>query len=273
MADDSFFLIDIDRVLQTKIRDKYKYIPRPFIVYLKRIIHQEEINIFLTEAKDKIGVDFLEASVHFLDMKLIIKGKENLPQEGLFTFVSNHPLGGQDGVALGYILGKFYKGKIKYLVNDMLMNLKNLSPLFIPVNKTGAQSKNFPMMVESGFKSDNQLIMFPAGLCSRKQNGIIKDLEWSKTFIVKSIQNQRDIVPIHFEGKNSNSFYNIAKICHFLGIKFNIAMLYLVDEMFKNKHKTFTITIGKPIPWQTFDHSKTPLQWANYIKEIVYKLS
>ena len=127
-------------------------------------------------------------------------------------------------------------------------------------------------MVEAGFKSDNHLIMFPAGLCSRRQNGVIKDLEWKKSFIVESVKSQRDVVPIHFEGRNSNFFYNLANISKMLGIKFNIAMVYLADEMFKNRHKTFTITIGKPISWQTFDKSKTPAQWAEYVKEIVYKL-
>ena len=114
--------------------------------------------------------------------------------------------------------------------------------------------------------------MFPAGLCSRRINGVIRDFDWKKTFIVKSVEAHRDVVPIHFEGRNSNFFYSLANLSKALGIKFNIAMLYLADEMFKNRHKTFAVTIGKPIPWQTFDHSKTPVQWAAYVKDIVYKL-
>lgn len=270
MADDSVFLLDIEKILRSKAPNKR--IPKPVISYLKKIIHQEELNVFLEESKDKIGVDFLEASVGFLDMRLDVQGAENLPEGGPFTFVSNHPLGGADGVALGYILGTHYKGKVKYLVNDLLMNLRNLSPLFIPVNKTGSQGRNFPAMVKACFESDNHLIMFPAGLCSRKQNGRIYDLPWSKTFIVESVKAQRDVVPIHFGGRNSRFFYNLANISKKFGIKFNVAMIYLVDEMFKNKHKTFTVKIGKPIPWQTFDKSKTPAQWAQYVKEIVYKL-
>lgn len=270
MADDSVFLLDIEHILRTKAPGKR--IPKFLISYLKKIIHQDEINVFLKESKDEIGVDFLEASMRFLDAEIDVKGKENLPEGGLYTFVSNHPLGGQDGVALGYLLGRHYQGKVKYLVNDLLMHLRNLAPLFIPVNKTGGQVRNFPATVEAGFASDDQLIMFPAGLCSRKQHGKIIDLEWKKTFIIKSVQMHRDVVPIHFEGQNSNFFYNLANLCKFSGIKFNIAMLYLVDEMFKNRHKTFTVTIGKPIPWQTFDQSKTPSEWAQYVKDIVYKL-
>ena len=272
MADDSLFLIDIDKVLREKAPKYYKYIPRFVVSYLKRIVHQEELNVFLRDSKDKVGVDFLKACLEFLDANIVVKGEENLPKEGLYTFVSNHPLGGQDGVALGYVLGSFYNGKVKYMVNDLLMNLQGLAPLCIPINKTGKQAKDFPRMVEAGFASDDQLIMFPAGLCSRRQNGVIRDLDWKKTFIVKSVQAQRDVVPIHFEGRNSNFFYNLANICKFLGIKVNIAMLYLADEMLKNRHKTFTVTIGKPISWQTFDKSKTPAEWAAYVKDIVYKL-
>ncbi|KAA6320816.1 hypothetical protein EZS27_029461 [termite gut metagenome] len=272
-TDNPLFLIDIEEVLRKKVPKHYNYIPGFLISYLKKIIHQEEINSFFCSSEgSQIGIDFLEATLHFLDTKVEVKGYENLPNEGLYTFVSNHPLGGQDGVALGYILGRHYNGKVKYLVNDILMNLHGLAPLCIPINKTGKQAKNFPLMIEKGFQSDDQLIMFPAGICSRRQKGIIKDVEWKKTFIVKSVQTHRDVVPVYFNGRNSNFFYNLANITKALGIKFNVAMLYLVNEMFKNRHKTFTVTFGKPISWQTFDKSKTPTQWAEYVKNIVYTL-
>lgn len=272
MADDSIFLIDIDKILKDKAGDKAKRVPRFLVSYLKKILHQDEINEFLVSVADKRGVDFVEACMSYLDITLEVEGKENLPEDGLCTFVSNHPLGGQDGIALGYLLGKHYDGRIKYLVNDLLMNLHGLAPLCIPINKTGSQSRDFPRMVEAGFRSDSHIIMFPAGLCSRRNNGVIKDLEWKKTFITKSVETQRNVVPIHFEGRNSDFFYNLANLCKFFGIKFNIAMLYLVDEMYKNRHKTFRVVIGKPIPWQTFNKSRPASQWAEYVREIVYKL-
>lgn len=274
MADDSFFLIDIDKILASKAGKKAKYVPSFVVSYLKKIVHQEEINEYLISVKEKRGVPFLEATLEYLDTKIEVEGLENLPDDGrLCTFVSNHPLGGQDGISLGCILGKHYDGKIKYLVNDLLMNLYGLAPICVPINKTGSQARDFPQMVEAAFRSDDHIIMFPAGLCSRRQpDGTISDLEWKKAFVVKSVQTQRDVVPIYFEGRNSDFFYSLANWCKRLGIKFNIAMLYLADEMFKNKHKTFRVTIGKPIPWQTFDKSKTPAQWAEHVKGIVYKL-
>ena len=267
--------IDIDKILKDKMGDKARYVPGVLTRWLRHIIHQKEVNAFLWEHKDHIGVEWLEDCVKYLDMTLRIEGAENLPDKNdgkLYTFVSNHPLGGIDGVALGAVIGKHYDGNFRYLVNDLLMNLPGLAPLCIPINKTGHQSRNFPAMVEAGFNRDNHMLMFPAGLCSTRIKGRIHDIPWTKTFVTKSVEYHRDIVPIHFGGQNSNFFYNLANISKRLGIKFNIAMLFLVDEMYKNVHKEFTIKIGKPIPWQTFDKSKTPKQWALYVEDKVYEL-
>jgi len=200
--------IDIEQILKSKMGAKAKFVPRPLVSWLKRIAHQDDVNAFLWESRDKSGVDWLEECVKYLDMTLDIQGMENLPdpQDGkLYTFVSNHPLGGVDGVALGSIIGRHYDGKFRYLVNDLLMNLPGLAPVCIPINKTGSQSLNFPAMGKAGFESGNHILMFPAGLCSRKRNGVISDIPWTKTFISKSVEYQRDIVPIHFGGQNSTS--------------------------------------------------------------------
>lgn len=255
--------------------EKSKFVPGFAMSWLKRITHQDEVNRFLWESRNLTGTEWLEECVRYLDMNLVIEGKENLPSKDdgkLYTFVSNHPLGGADGVALGAIIGRHYDSKFRYLVNDLLMNLPGLAPLCIGINKTGGQSRNFPAMVEAGFQSENHILMFPAGLCSRKTNGKVCDLAWKKTFIAKSVQYQRDVVPIHFSGQNSEFFYRLANICKALHIKFNIAMLFLVDEMYKNVHKTFRVSIGKPIPWQTFDKSKTPMEWAEFVKNKLYEL-
>lgn len=267
--------IDLDKIIHEKMGAKAKYVPAIAVRWLKHIIHQDEVNRFLWESRDKKGTDWLEECTRYLDMTLEIEGLENLPDKNdgrLYTFVSNHPLGGVDGVALGAIIGRHYDGRFRYLVNDLLMNLPGLAPLCIPINKTGKQSRSFPEMVEAGFSGDNHILMFPAGICSRKIDGQIHDLPWKKTFITKSVETHRDIVPIHFGGRNSNFFYGLANICKALNIKFNIAMLFLVDEMYKNVHKTFRVAIGKPIPWQTFDKSKTAMEWAKYVQDEVYKL-
>ncbi len=267
--------IDIDKILVSKMGNKAKFVPRPFISWLKRIIHQDEVNKYLWESRHLSGTEWLEECVRYLDMTIELVGEENLPKKDdgrLYTFVSNHPLGGEDGVALGAIIGRHYDGKFRYLVNDLLMNLPGLAPVCIPINKTGNQSRNFPAMVEAGFKSDNHMLMFPAGICSRKRGEEIRDIAWKKTFITKSVEYQRDVVPIHFGGQNSPFFYKLANFSDKYVKKVNLAMLFLVDEMYKNVHKTFRVAIGKPIPWQTFDKSKTATQWAQYVQDIVYEL-
>ena len=274
MANVSEKTIDIEKVLKDKMGAKAKFVPGFLVRWLKRIVHQDEINAFLWENRDKTGVEWLEACVLYLDMTLEIVGKENLPaadDKRLYTLVSNHPLGGQDGVALGAIVGRHFDGRFRYLVNDLLMNLPGLAPLCIPINKTGSQSRNFPAMVKAGFESNNHMLMFPAGLCSRRHNGLIRDIPWSKTFISKSVEYQRDIIPIHFSGQNSNFFYRLANFSDRF-LPFNLAMVFLADEMYKNVHKSFQIKIGKPIPWQTFDKSKSPQEWAQFVREQVYSL-
>ena len=268
--------IDIEQILRGKMGAKARWVPRPLVSWLKRIAHQDQVNAFLWQSRDKVGTEWLEACVTYLDMRLDLRGMENLPDKNdgrLYTFVSNHPLGGIDGVALGAIIGRHYDSRFRYLVNDLLMNLPGLAPLCIPINKTGHQSRQFPAMVKAGFESDNHMLMFPAGLCSRRQkDGSIRDIPWTKTFITKSVEYHRDIVPIHFGGCNSDFFYRLAAFSDRY-LPFNLAMLFLVDEMYKNVGHSFTVTIGKPIAWQTFDKSKNPMEWAKFVQDKVYSLS
>ena len=270
--------IDIEKILKAKAGSKAKFIPWFVKRWLKKTLHEDEVNRFLTgDGDNKYGVDFLDACVEYLKADVVVNGLDELPENTdgrYFTIVSNHPLGGADGVVLGKLICHKYDSKMKYLVRDELMNLKGLAPLCIPINKTGNQSRDFPKMVEAAFQSESNVLMFPAGLCSRKMDdGTIHDLPWKKTFVAKSVQYKRDVIPVHFSGRNSDRFYNIARFCAKHKMKFNLAMLYLVDEMYKNVGKQFTVTFGKPIPWQTFtDKSKSYAQWAAWVEDLVYTL-
>ena len=268
--------VDVEDILRSKMGGKAKWVPKPLVSWLKRIVHQDEVNEFLWDSRDLKGTPWLEACVKYLQMDLHVEGRENLPDPNdgrLYTFVSNHPLGGIDGVALGSIIGRHYDSRFRYLVNDLLMNLPGLAPLCIPINTTTKRSRSFPQIIEEGFKGDYHMMMFPAGLCSRRQNGVIRDLPWRKTFITKSVEGHRDVVPIYFEGRNSDFFYRLSNFSDKYVKKVNVAMLFLADEMFKNCGKTFRMRIGKPIPWQTFDKSKMPMEWAEFVKQEVYKMA
>ena len=263
--------IDLDSIVRDRAGKYARYIPRFVTAWLKRMIHQDFINIFLRRGHE--GVPFCKEALSYLGVTIRVEGTEHLPAAGNpCTFVSNHPLGAIDGVTLGWIIGEHYDGKIRYLVNDLMMNLRGLAPLCVPINKIGKQARNFPAMVEQAFGSDNHVIMFPAGLCSRRMDdGQICDLPWNKAFISKSVQHQRDIVPIHFIGENSSRFYSVARWCKRLHLP-NFAMLLLPDEMVKSQGKTYTVRIGKPMPWQTFDKTRTPMQWAAWVQSKVYEI-
>ena len=263
--------INIDQIVRSRMGKRARWLPRFVTRWLERFIHQDFINAYLRQGYE--GVDFCVHAIDYLDVALEVEGLEQVPVDGRpLTFVSNHPLGAIDGVTLGGIIGRASGGRVKYLVNDLLMNLKGLAPLCVPINKLGAQARNFPQQVEGAFRSDNHIIMFPAGLCSRLIDGEIRDIPWRKAFIQKSIQTQRDIVPVHFIGQNSPRFYRFARWCQRLGFKFNFAQLLLPDEMYRSRGQHYIVRFGQPIPYQTFDRSRTPNEWARWVQDKVYEL-
>ncbi|WP_108822992.1 1-acyl-sn-glycerol-3-phosphate acyltransferase [Dysgonomonas sp. Marseille-P4361] len=264
--------LDLDKILQEKAPKIYNKVPRFVINYLKKKIHLDELNEILTIYADKDGVDFMDAVVGYFNLELKVEGLDKIPNDGRYIFVSNHPLGGLDGICLSSVIGQKFDKKIKYVVNDVLYFIKNLQSIFLPVNKYGRQSKMAANTLQEAYDSDNQIITFPAGLCSRKENGLIYDLPWQKNFILKAIESKRHIVPIYFNGKNSNFFYRFANIRKRLGIKFNIELILLPDEMFKNKNSCFSIMVGTPIPYTLFDEKRSASQWAEYVKEKTYEL-
>lgn len=266
-------IINVDVANILKHKAPKKKVPQFLVNYLRKIIHEDEVNTFFKEHPESKNLQFIEDALRYLDVKTEVVGLENLPQGGKYIFVSNHPLGGVDGIALGYLIGKEYEGKVKFFSNDLLTYLHPLHEMFVPVNKTGSQGKKNAQLMREMYESDCHLITFPAGMCSRKVNGKIVDLEWKKNFVVKSVEYQRDVVPIYFEGRNSNFFYNLANIRKFIGLKFNVEMMYLADELFKQRGKTFKVIIGEPISWQTFDHSKSQHHWAEWVKDKVYAMA
>jgi putative hemolysin len=245
-------------------------IPRFVFRLLERIIHQEELNDFIFTNRDKWGLDYVQAILEGFQVTTTVTNPPVLEPDKKYLIASNHPLGGMDGIALLHETGKVKK-EVVFPVNDLLMNLPNLYELFIPVNKHGSNADNIRLFNET-FASNVLILYFPAGLVSRKQSGIIKDMEWKKTFLTKAKVSGRDIIPVFISGRNTNFFYNLANLRKMLGIKANIEMLFLVHEMYKFKNKVIGITFGKPIPIGVFDKSKTDQQWASLLQEHVYKL-
>ncbi|MFA5417940.1 MAG: 1-acyl-sn-glycerol-3-phosphate acyltransferase [Bacteroidales bacterium] len=263
--------IVLEQVLDDKNPLLRKMIPGFILSYLKRIIHVEEVNGYLTRYGHLNGIEFIDAVLTEMNVKIDVTGLENIPEKENCIIASNHPLGGLDGLALMLAVSRVRKD-IKAPVNDILMNIKNLEELFIPINKHGSNAQNI-QIINDTFASDQIICYFPFGLVSRKRGNKIMDLEWKSTFVTKARRFKRDIVPTFIGGRNSNFFYNLSNIRKKLGIKANIEMLYLVDEFEKQRGQTITIHFGKPIPWQTLDKQNTPTVWAEQIRKYVYSMA
>jgi len=264
--------IDIKEVFRDKNPRLAGIIPGFIIRYLKKVIHEDEINDFMSKYGNLCDIDLVKAGLSYLGINYHVHNKHNIPGSGRYVFVSNHPLGGLDGLVFMAELSKYFD-ELKFPVNDILLNISNMSGVFLPINKHGSQARESALEIEAAYASDSQILYFPAGLCSRKKRGVIKDLQWQKYFLVKAIKHERDIVPVYFSGRNSNWFYNLSNLRKAIGIKANIEMLYLPDEMFQQKEKELHIVFGKCLSWKTFDKSKTPIEWAEWIKNKSYELA
>jgi putative hemolysin len=264
--------IDIEQVLKNKNATLHRWLPGFAISYIKRIVHEKEINSVMAKIGHLQGIDFVNALIGEFGIEVSLTGAENIPLEEPVIFASNHPLGGMDGVAFFFSVGK-YRTDIRFIVNYILTNIKNFEPMFVPVNKHGANSREVSKLIEQTYEGEHAVLVFPSGLVSRKQPGGIKDLEWKKSFISKAKRYKKNVVPVFIEGRNSNFFYNFANIRKKLGIKANLEMFYLADEMFSQRGKKVVIHVGKPISYKYFDRSKPENEWAAEVKKLVYQMA
>ncbi|MDR3133277.1 MAG: 1-acyl-sn-glycerol-3-phosphate acyltransferase [Prevotellaceae bacterium] len=264
--------VDIENIIAAKNPRLRKLLPRFLLNYIKRIIHEDEVNEVLHTYGHLRGLAFNDAIIkeHWHSW-YHPHGLENIPEGRRYIFASNHPLGAFDGLILMSAIGARFR-EIRFIVNDLLLYLKPFEPLFVPVNKYGRQPAGYAQRIDTAYRSDAQILYFPAGLCSRRIHGKITDLEWKPNFIRKAIQYKRYIVPVYFEGRNSNRFYTLSNFRKRLGIKANIELLYLPDEFFKQKNRTFHLYFGAPVPFETFDQSRSPAYWSQMIREKVYEL-
>lgn len=264
--------IDVDALVRQRMPRQARFVPRFLTRWLERLIHQRELNEMLQLMQGKDGVEAAQVALDYFDVHTEVVGMEHVPAEGRYLFVSNHPLGGLDGLSLIAALGERYEGRIRFLVNDLLMAVKPLRSVFLPVNKFGRQTRERAAEIEAQYSGDGQMITFPAGLCSRMgSDGAIHDLQWQKFVVSHAISSQRHIVPMYFDGVNSRFFYRMARWRKRVGIKFNLEMLLLPGEMFKSRGSRYRVYVGEPIPWTRLDGSR-PREEAQRLRDICYAL-
>ncbi len=265
-------LIDIEKAIAGKNPHLLKFLPGFLLRYIKRTIHQDELNDAINRNRHRYHIDFVNAALEEFHVDIKVKGEENIPKDGGIVLAANHPLGGLDGIAFMKVAGTF-RNDIRFLVNDLLLAFENLGSILVPVNKHGRNSNKYMEAIDKVYASGECLLLFPAGMVSRRQkNHVIKDLVWKKSFITKAIQYQKNIVPVFIDGQNSKFFYNLAYWRKKMGIKANIEMFYLADEMYKQKGKTITFIFGEAISWQTFTKNKSAEYWSEKVKQHVYAL-
>jgi putative hemolysin len=264
--------INIEKAIASKNPKLLKFLPGFLLRYIKKTIHEDDLNDAIYRYRNRHGVDFINAAMEEFGANTHVIGSENIPATGGVIMAANHPLGGLDGVAFMKVAAQ-YRQDIRFFVNDLLMALKNFDPIFVPVNKHGRNSAEYTQKFEEVYASDACLLIFPAGLVSRRQKGnVIQDLIWRKSFITKAIQYKKNVVPVFIDGHNSKFFYNLAYWRKKIGIKANIEMFYLVDEMYRQKGKTITFIFGEPISWEVFTKDQPAEYWSEKVKQHVYAL-
>ena len=263
--------VDIGKVIEKKSPSFFKLMPGFLLRKFKSLLHERDLNNILKNLSGKEKLDFISGGLKELQVISSNYGLEKIPRKKGVIIVANHPLGGLDGLALINEIGR-YRKDIKFLVNDILSEIEPFKPYFIPINKHGLNSRENIIRLEKLFESDKCIVIFPSGLVSRKKNGIVKDLEWRKTFVTKAKKHNKPIYPVYISGQNSNRFYKIAKWRSLIGIKINVEMFFLVDEMFKQKGKTIKFTMGNPIKAKDLTDEKTNHEWAQKIRTHVYKI-
>lgn len=265
------YLLNVDEVLGPKLRKK---LPRFVVNYIKRRLHQDEINDCILKAEHYCGAGFFDEALKYIDITYKIRGAENLETDKKYIFACNHPLGGPEALIIGSVFHQLYGGGFKVPSNQLLMNMKPLAEFFTPVRvQAKSQSRDITERIAQMFSSDTQVLVFPAGLCAKRVNGKITEMPWKKMFITQAKKYGRDVVPVHISGYNSPKYHFFSWLSRVLGLRVNIGMLFLVDELFNKAGEEFVITFGEPIPYTTFDKSKTDLQWAAEVKDKVEQLS
>ncbi|MBQ7691568.1 MAG: 1-acyl-sn-glycerol-3-phosphate acyltransferase [Muribaculaceae bacterium] len=265
--------IDVASVLRERAPRYYRWMPRFVVRWIERLICQDELNAMLRQVGDKRDVEAAQMVLDYLNITVRVEGLENVPEGGRYIFASNHPLGGLDGLALIATFGRLYDGGIRFLVNDLLMAVEPLRGVFLPVNKYGSQSRQAAMAIAREYAGPNQMLTFPAGLCSRQKSGKapIEDLRWNKAVVTLAARSKRDVVPIYFDGHNSKWFYRWARWRERLGIKFNLEMLLLPREMIHSRGASFTIHVGKPVGHDTLDTRHAPAE-AMRLRSLTYAM-
>jgi hypothetical protein len=264
----------LDTAKWLKERYPNKKFPKLVIRLLRHFICEGQINKLFADAPGKKNMEFIDSCMRSMQVSCQVVGMENLPSDGSkLIFASNHPQGGIEAICIAHILGNRYNGKLKFYANELLCVLEPLKEMFLPINRNRLQSKQNVKFINEFYQSDCHLITFPAGVTSFKKRGKIIDHPWRKGFLKAAVQHHRNVVPIYFEARNSTLFYIIENLRKSIRFPINFEVCLFAKEFFKQRGKSFTLYIGKPIGWENFDESKPLEEWVEVVRKEAYGLS
>ena len=264
------YLLDLNEILGPKMSAKLPGFVKRFFA---RRLHIKQINDCIMKAEHYAGAGFFDEALDYVGITYKVRGEENIDLSKKYLFACNHPLGGPEALIIGSIFRRIYGDGFMVPSNQILYNMKPLQEFFVPVSVGGRQGREIAERIAGMFESDRQVLVFPAGLCAKSIKGVVTEMPWKKMFISQARKYQRDVVPVHISGHNSKWYFFLSWLSRTLKLKFNLGMIYLVDELFKQRGNEFVITFGKPIEYERFDKTKTDLQWADEVKNIVKNLA
>lgn len=259
--------IELDKIIAAKSPALARRLPDFVVRSLEKLIRQQRINYVLDNFSNLSPLEFIDATLNTIGINYTLHNTQNIPTDGKLLFAANHPLGGIDGLILARGVSNFRD--VKLIVNDILMNIEPLRPLFVPVNKHGAQHNHNALAQRELYGSESAIVTFPAGLCSRLINGEITDPPWKRNFVVKSAESSRLIIPTYVKGRNSTLFYKTALWRKRLKISANLEMILLPKEMFDSAGSHIDIYFGTPI--QITDAHNIE-QWVEIVRQKTYEL-
>jgi len=267
-------LVTAKEVAKAIHADKYGFIGTFFGWILMKVLNISTINKIYNRNKHLNDLPFLNALLDDFQIKFEIPEEDlkRLPKEGAYITVSNHPLGGIDGILLLKLMLE-QRSDFKIIGNFLLHRIEPLKPYIMPVNPF-EDRKDVKSSV-TGFKNSllhlkdgKPLGIFPAGEVSTYKDGkLMVDKPWEEAAMKLVQKAQVPVVPIYFHAKNSKLFYKLSKISD----TFRTAKL--PSELLTQKRRTIKVRVGRPISVADQQEHQALSEFSEFIRRKTYMLA
>ncbi len=268
-------MIDVDALLNHYFQTTDDRHDKPLLKtassFLKKLVHQDEINRFMEQHRHLEGFEFNDAVLERFNFSFQVSSKDRvrIPDQGRVLIIANHPLGSLDGLALLKLISEI-RTDVRIVATTLLDCIEPLKNLFLSVDnlsRTAQKTCDQIGQIVAMLEAEHAVIMFPTEEVSRIRPTGIRDGKWKPGFLSLAKKTKSPILPVHIGGKNSPLFYGLSSIYKPLGT------MMLVNEMFNQKDHEIVFRIGKPIPWESIAAMDMPKKnIAKLMRKQVYLL-